>query len=69
MLVDRAIDDRSRLNIDVCPDVKSDTSSFNVILIPISLSVAAAQAGRFATLRNKIVKNLKIFMEIDYLRS
>ena len=33
------------------------------------ISVAAARAGRFATLRNKIVKNLKIFMEIDYLRS
>ena len=35
----------------------------------VGTSVAAAQAGHFATLRNKIVKKLKIFMEIDYLRS
>src|SRR6266702_6876706 len=32
-------------------------------------SVATAQANVFAILGNKIVKNLKIFVEVDYLRS
>ncbi len=32
-------------------------------------SVAMAQADVFAILGNKIVKNLKIFVEVDYLRS
>src|SRR6266702_411352 len=32
-------------------------------------SVAMAQANVFAILGNKIVKNLKIFVEVDYLRS
>ena len=32
-------------------------------------SVATAQAEIFAILGNKIVKNLKIFVEVDYLRS
>jgi len=32
-------------------------------------SVATAQADIFAILGNKIVKNLKIFVEVDYLRS
>ncbi len=32
-------------------------------------SVATAQADVFAILGNKIVKNLKIFVEVDYLRS
>ena len=39
VLVGGAIDDRSRLNADVCPDVKSVPSSFNVILIPFSLAL------------------------------
>ncbi len=34
-----------------------------------SCSVATAQADVFAILGNKIVKNLKIFVEVDYLRS
>ena len=32
-------------------------------------SVVTAQADVFAILGNKIVKNLKIFVEVDYLRS
>src|SRR6266702_1713112 len=32
-------------------------------------SVATAQADVFAILGNKIVKNLKLFVEVDYLRS
>ena len=32
-------------------------------------SVAAAQLSNFVTLSNKIVKNLKIFVEIDHLKS
>ena len=32
-------------------------------------SVALTRLSDFATLRNKIVRNLKIFMEIDHLRS
>ncbi len=32
-------------------------------------SVATAQADIFAILGNKIVKNLNIFVEVDYLRS
>ncbi len=32
-------------------------------------SVAMAQADVFAILGNKIVKNLKIFVEVDFLRS
>ncbi len=32
-------------------------------------SVATAQANVFAILGNKIVKILKIFVEVDYLRS
>ncbi|SRR6266702_349136 len=34
-----------------------------------SHSVVMAQADVFAILGNKIVKNLKIFVEVDYLRS
>ncbi len=34
-----------------------------------NISVAMAQADIFAILGNKIVINLKIFMEVDYLRS
>ena len=32
-------------------------------------SVVTAQANVFAILGNKIVKNLKVFVEVDYLRS
>jgi len=32
-------------------------------------SVVTAQANIFAILGNKIVKNLKVFVEVDYLRS
>ena len=35
----------------------------------VGFSVAMAQADVFAILGNKIVKNLKIFVEVDYLRS
>ncbi len=37
--------------------------------LSIRASVATAQADVFAILGNKIVKNLKIFVEVDYLRS
>ena len=33
------------------------------------ISVALTQLSNFATLRNKIVKIVKIFLEIDHLRS
>ncbi len=35
---------------------------------PPQSSVAMAQADVFAILGNKIVKNLKIFVEVDYLQ-
>ncbi len=35
----------------------------------VVVSVAMAQADIFAILGNKIVKNLKLFVEVDYLRS
>ena len=35
----------------------------------LTTSVALTRLSNFATLRNKIVKNLKITMEIDHLRS
>ncbi len=45
--------------------ISSSTSS----LLLAQISVAMAQADIFAILGNKIVKNLKIFVEVDYLRS
>ncbi len=41
----------------------------HIVAINHPVSVATAQADIFAILGNKIVKNLKIFVEIDYLRS
>ena len=35
----------------------------------VRISVVTAQADVFAILGNKIVKNLKLFVEEDYLRS
>jgi len=35
----------------------------------VQASVVMAQADIFAILGNKIVKNLNIFVEVDYLRS
>ena len=40
-----------------------------LVTFAFRLSVALTRLSNFATLRNKIVKNLKIFMEIDHLRS
>ncbi len=44
--------------------------SMMIWLLPFGqISVAMAQANIFAILGNKIIKNLKIFVEVDYLRS
>ena len=40
-----------------------------MVVVVVGVSVATAQADVFAILGNKIVKNLKIFVEVDYLRS
>ncbi len=40
-----------------------------MVAVVVGVSVVTAQADVFAILGNKIVKNLKVFVEVDYLRS
>jgi len=51
------------------PEASSSRVATTITEDKVQTSVAAAQANIFAILGNKIVRNLKLFVEVDYLRS